>query len=441
MFNLAAIAATLLSFVFSWLVFGTQDTRLWIGLLYFAFGAFVLIKPMLSQDRARLTTASVVGLIAAAILAPVIVALFAANLPRLGGFSLNIQAFVMLCTSLLACALAMVAVLAQMDAAPHASTSVEQQRLSMNGPPAGLMDELDRLLQAQWIERIPNRRYAREDPLTTVNASSGSFAGELLEETQPLSLTGVRAPTFKAALREKPHRALLLLDLYAVLLMLTAVGFALYFVRGFNFAEAWQQNRFSTAGTAVILALVAGFCFQTASRLWGRFSFESVLIWVEINGNYQTSRIGTGNAFTSRMNTENDVVRIEAATLRVWRARVESVVFGKDDARQVTAMFSTEKETKALVDHLMRFAQGQSVLLAPGSAADQARIEAIRGGETALGGASTAAAAQLEHQATAALASAASSASTPAVVHCTRCGTVAAPNARFCSACGQALAA
>ena len=68
MFNLAAIAATLVSFLFSWAVFGNEATRPWIGILYFAFGVFFLLRPVLTQHRARLTTASLVGLIAAAIL-------------------------------------------------------------------------------------------------------------------------------------------------------------------------------------------------------------------------------------------------------------------------------------------------------------------------------------------------------------------------------------
>jgi hypothetical protein len=436
-FNLAAIAATLLSFLFSWALFGTPATRPWIGILYFAFGAFFLLKPVLSQGRARLTVVSLIGLIAAAILAPVALALLGSSLPRLGNFSLNVQVFVMLCASLLACGLAMAAVLAQVDAAPQTRASVEQQRLSMNAPPNSLMDELDRTLQSQWTERIPNRRYARIDPIITAATPSGSFAGELVEETQPLPIAGTKAPTFSAALGERRHRALLLLDLYAVLLVLVSVGFALYFVREFNVMEGWQQSRFSVAGTSAILALVAGFCFQSASQLWGRFNFESVLTWVEIIGNYQTSRIGTGNQFTSRMSTENDVVRTEAATLRVWRARIESVVFGKDDARQVTAMFSTEKDAKALASHLMQFAQSQSVLVAPGSATDQARIAALNSGEQALSGPEVSAAQlQRDQQITAALASTQSR-----LVHCTQCGTVAAASARFCSKCGAKLAA
>ena len=392
---------------------------------------------MLSQGRARLTAASLIGLIAAAILAPVALALLGPSLPRLGEFTLNTQVFVMLCASLVACGLAMAAVLAQVDAAPQTRASVEQQRLSMNAPPASLMDELDRTLQSQWTERIPNRRYARIDPVTPATTPSGSFAGELLEETQPLPIAGTKAPTFSAALGERRHRALLLLDLHAVVLILLSVGFALYFVREFNVLGGWQQNRFSVAGTSAILALVAGFCFQSSSQLWGRFNFESVLTWVELIGNYQTSRIGTGNQFTSRMNTQNDVVRTEAATLRVWRARIESVVFGKDDVRRVTAMFSTEKEARTLAAHLMQFTQSQSVLVAPNSAADQARIAALNSGERGLAGPEVSAA-QLQHgqHLAAAIAS-----TQPAPVHCTQCGTAAPPGARFCAICGTALAA
>ena len=60
------------------------------------------------------------------------------------------------------------------------------------------------------------------------------------------------------------------------------------------------------------------------------------------------------------------------------------MVFGKDDARQVTAMFSTEQEAKALAADLMQFARGQSVLVAPFSGEDQARIAALNAGERAM---------------------------------------------------------
>ena len=200
-----------------------------------------------------------------------------------------------------------------------------------------------------------------------------------------------------AALATPRHRALLLLDLYATVLVLAAIGMTLVFVRNFDVGAPWQQNRFSLVGTSAILAFVAAFCFQASARLWGRFNFESILTWVEMVGSWQTSRIGTGNNFTSRMNTENNVVRTEAMTLRVWRARIESVVFGKDEARQVTAMFSTEQEAKALAAQLMQFARSQSVLVAPFSGEDEKRIAALNAGERAMdaGAPHAAAAAQL----------------------------------------------
>ena len=459
MFNLAAIAATLLSFAFSWFVFGNVVTRPWIGILYFVFGAVFLLRPVLTQHKARVTTASLVGLVAVAILGPVLIGLVAPKLPPLGAFSLDTQTFVMLGTALVACALAMAAILAQVDAAPQTRASVEQQRLSMNAPPSTLMDELDRVMQASWTERIPNRRYARIEPVTTAATPAGNFAGELFEESQPMPISGTKAPTVAAALAAPRDRALLLLDLYATLLVLVAIGMTLLFVRGFDATAPWQQNRFSLVGTSAILALVAAFCFNASARLWGRFNFESILTWVEMVGSWQTSRIGTGNNFSSRMNTENNIVRTEAMTLRVWRARIESVVFGKDDARQVTAMFSTEQEAKALSEQLMQFARSQSVLVAPFSGEDEQRIAALNAGERAMdaGAPHAAAAAQLHrelqtaaaHQsvgfvgsaAVAPGAVAAGSAALPARKRfCSACGTEATAGAKFCANCAAPLA-
>ena len=442
-FNLAAIVATLASFLVSWLLFGNAVTRPWIGLLYFAFGIFVLLKPVVSGDRARFSRVTLLGLIAAAILAPVAIGLVGSRLPSLRGFEPTVQTFVMLIGALIACGGAVVAILAQVDSAPQTRASVEQSRLSMNAPPASLMDELDRLMQSGWTEAIPNRRYARIEPATTAATPSGSFAGELFEESQPLPAAGTKPPSLQAALAEPRHRALLLLDLYATLLVIAAVVMALVFVRRFDVTAPWLDNRFSLIGTSAILAVVAAFCFQASARLWGRFDFESVLTWVEMVGTYQTSRVGTGNNFSSRMNTENDVIRTESMTLRIWRARIESVVFGKDAMRQVTAMFSTDQEARALAADLSAFARGQSVLVAPFSHEDQARIAALNAGERAMRpaseGAGAAAQVQQHLHAAAAIASVAGVSPT-AKRFCSACGTEAPPGARFCANCAAPLA-
>ena len=450
-FNLAAISATLVSFLVSWGLFGTETTRPWIGILYFAFGLFVVLKPVISHDRARLSRAALVGLIAASILAPVAIGLVGKRLPSLDGFETTVQTAVMLIGTLIACTITVVAILAQVDSAPQTRASVEQSRLSMNAPPGSLMDELDRLMQSSWTESIPNRRYARIDPITQSATPSGSFAGELFEESQPLPVAGTKAPSFAAAISEPRHRPLLLLDLYGTALVIIAVGMALYFVRHFDTSAPWRENRASLIGTSAILAVMASFCFQSAARLWGRFDFESVLTWVEMVGSYQTSRIGTGNNFTGRMTTENNVVRTEAMTLRVWRARIESVVFGKDDARQVTAMFSTPQQAASLSAELTAFARSQSVLVAPFSDEDQNRIAALNAGERAMtpgsAFAGAGAAAQVQHhlQTAAAIASIDGVAPASAVTapsgkrFCSACGTESPTGARFCSNCAAPL--
>jgi hypothetical protein len=442
-FNLAAISATLVSFLVSWFLFAEVNTRPWICMLYFAFSLVVLLRPMVSQNRARVSRLTLVFLIAASILAPVFIALMGKRLPPLGGFDITAQTFVMLVAALVACGLTVLAVLAQVDGAPQTRASVEQSRLSMNSPPGGLMDELDRLMQSAWTESIPNRRYARIDPLTPAATPSGSFAGELLEESQPLPLSGTKAPSFAAALKEPRHRALLLLDVFGCALVLASVLMTLKFVNQFDATAVWQENHFSLVGTSAILSVVAGFCFAASSRLWGRFNFESILVWVEMVGSYQTSRIGTGQSFLSRMSTENNVVRTEAMTLRVWRARIESVVFGKDSARQVTAMFSTEKDAKALSASLMSFAGDQSVLVAPSSAADQSRMVALGASEQVLGSGGdevVGAAAQVQHHLQTAAAIASTGSGVSAVVRfCSACAHEVQPGAKFCSQCAAPL--
>ena len=165
-------------------------------------------------------------------------------------------------------------------------------------------------------------------------------------------------------------------------------------------------------------------------------------------------RVGTGhNMLTSRLQTENQVTRVEAMTLRVWRARLESVAFGKDAPRQVTALFSTEAEAQTLADHLCDFGRAQSVLMAPTSTEDHARLSALGQAEGVLAQASPqvpGAPQAIEAITTAALApaishdaqatpAATSAADAAAARYCSACGHKAAAQARFCSACGAAM--
>ncbi len=313
----------------------------------------------------------------------------------------------------------------------------------MNGPPGALITELDRRLQAAWAEGIPNRRYTRLEPVTQGAAGSGRFAGELMEETQPLPMAAAAPVTFASALGSSRHVWLVIVDLYGALMTLLGVVCALLYAREFDPARALEGwGSAATIGYALVFLSIGVFCFQSAGAIWGRFNFESVLLWVEMLGTWQSSRIGTGNQFSSQLQTSNEIVRVESMTLRVWQARTESVAFGKDGQRQVIAMYGCSEDTANLASELEAFAAGQSSFVVPRASEDRQRIEALKATETLLSGDS-----KTPPPAALTDAGAAHEALRVEGAHkgaglarfCSACGSAAAPGARFCSACGAAL--
>jgi hypothetical protein len=467
-FNLTALVATLASFALAYLLTPEPEVRAWLSIGYAAFAFYFLLRPLVRHATAGVTWISLVGLVAAALLAPVLIRLIGARLPSLGGFSLELQVGVMLVGALVAVALAVLAVLAQVNDPPTTQASAMQVRLSLNAPPSALLDELDRHLQDQWSERIPNRRYARQEPVIDPARHAAPFAGELFEETQPMPLGHATAPSLGVALASRRHRWLVCLDLFALLLVVLAVAAALYVCSHLRLDADWRSGAYRLLGVAGILLLLAAYVQSTAAKLWGRFDFESVLTWVEFAGTYQTSSIGVGNQLTSRVNTQSQVVRTESMTLRVWRARIESVVFGKDGVRQVTAMFSTDAEAKSLAAHLADFGEGQGSVVAPMSREDARRLGAVGQAEQWLAGGRSANALHAELDAVQklgaaaglgaagpdgvgagagsmgldAVGAAAGGVATPsgaAVRHCSACGATLAAQARFCSACGASV--
>jgi hypothetical protein len=462
-FNLAALVVTLLSFSVAWFMVNKAAARPWLAMGYFVFGFVFLLRPVVAQSTARVSVQSLVGLIAASVLAPVAIGLVAPVLPSWGAVSLAPQTTVMLLSGVAALVLVMLAVMAQVAPPPATRTSAQQSRLSMSAPPSALMDELERLFQSTWTERIPNRRYARAEPVIDPARHAAPFNGELMEETQPMPIGGSTASTLKAALDSPRHRWIAALDLYAATLTTIAVVLALIVVHSLSQHPQAFGDHIGQVGLSAILLLVAVFCQRAAEELWGRFDFESTLVWVEFAGTYQSSSIGTGNMVRSQVNTQNQVVRVENMTLRVWRTRIESVAFHKDGERQITAMFSTDQEAQELAAHLTEFAQAQSALLATASVQDQARLAALGLADRQL--AQAAGVAGVLPATDAFLApdltltdplqapQPASDAGLPPLPtvaddggnapqltsFCHACGKPLLPQARFCSACGQAV--
>lgn len=455
-FNLMGMFAAFASFAVAAFLTPQAEIRQWLSVGYALLVIVLLLRPLVSRARARVGPLFLAVLLLAAVLAPVGIHLVAAKLPALGGFTLERHVWLMLIGGLVANGLAVFALLRQVGEPPKTQRSGEQIRVSMNTPPSSVMDELDRQLQLTWTQGIPSRRYTRLEPVIDPARHAAPFSGELLEETQPMPLAGSVAPSLGAALGSSRHRWLVLMDLLMLGFVIAAVWLALDVARMLRLDMSWRSGHYSNLGLSAILLLLAAYVQRMASFLWGRFDFESTLVGVEFAGTYQTSGVGTGSVL-SRMSTQSQVVRVEAMTLRVWRARIESVVFGKENERFITAMFSTDADAKALAQHLAAFGQAQSVMLAPTADEDRRRMGALALGERLLSQGEPAGRIEAQHgamqrlvetadagdagAAASAGSPAAGGATSPANRFCAACGAGAGMGAKFCAACGTPLAA
>lgn len=249
-FNLVALTATLVSFLFAWGFFGDPASRPWVSLIYGVFGVFFLLRPVNNDKSAQIGTTPIVFLILAAVLAPVLLNTIGYKLPSLGGYSVHMQVFALLLGALVVVALALAATLARVTPPPQTRTSSELTRVNLQAPPASLIDELERAMYEQWTERVPNHRYSRLEPQTPMTEKSGSFSGELMEESQPVPRSGM----------------------------------VLAFIRTFDPLAPMAGSAMSLVGSALIFGMVARFGLRNTAVLWGRFDFSSELTWVEMQG-------------------------------------------------------------------------------------------------------------------------------------------------------------
>jgi hypothetical protein len=300
----------------------------------------------------------------------------------------------------------------------------------MTAPPNQVLVELDREMQRGWIEQIPNRRYARQIPQTA--GASGSFTGELLEETQPMPRDDMRKITLQDALREPRYRWLTLLSGLGVIYTLASAVALLIFAHKVSTQVTapviWEYICF--AGGMFSLAT---FCLRAGHILWSRFDFTSRLTWVEVDGNFQRSHTAIGAQFTDRVRTEKDIISVNDMTMRVWVAEVDSVTFGADSQRRMIGLRGRPDLALSLREHLQRFAEGQSSVDMPGSRMDMEKIAAISSMNRASAGADPRATLRD------AIDTAVPGLSTPVPGGCPKCRHPVSPTAKFCPECGNPL--
>lgn len=429
-----AIVVTLISFVVAWAGFSDQKSAAWMGLFYFLFSVFLLVRPLDYQSRAKVSIRGLVVLVLVAVFAPVVLPLFADQLPDITWLSLNGQTLFLLLASLLAVGLYFLALIAQMNQPPHTDMARETETLSINCHPKQLMDELDRNLQDAWTERIPNRRYARILP--EVHGDAGAFAAELIEETQPMPAEREKIG-LSAALGLPRFRWIMLLDALGVLMVLLGVVWLVLFGADFD-PEHVRRNLFSMLTLGIAMLTLCGYCLKVGHALWARIDFSSKLVWVEMEGNYQSTQFNFGNDLTSQLKTSKRVVNIETMTLRVWAAELDTVIFGKHSERAIIGMRGVPDYARQMVAHLTDFAHAQSIIVAPTSQVDLKKAEVL----SAMSQQAAQAVPVMPNLLQAVQpAPPGNLAASSRAAHCTQCGSTVGNSDRFCGNCGAPVAA
>lgn len=378
--NALIILVTLLSLLVSMLG-ASAESASWLGLFYFGLTLFILLKPLDAGDKSQIEVGlkGLIILILIAVLGPVIVPRLVHDVAPPVWLPGTLQAAVVMIVTEAAIMLFFMAVINQtLKTPPQASMAVEQGTLTMNSHPKQILDELERELQNQWIASLPNRRYARRVPEVQLNIQSGSFEGELLEETQPVPNGELPNMTLKSCFSEPRYRWLGWLNSYGLVMMALSVLSLIFFAKHFFTQEQGIHTvAIPIATLGISLWILGNYCFKAGKVLWGRFDFISRLVWVEMKGNYQSAQMDYGNQFTDRIKTQKQVINIESMTLRVWIAEIETVTFGKDSDRFILAMRGLKNEAATLHAHLSNFAQQQSMIVAPTSSVDMHRANAL----------------------------------------------------------------
>lgn len=351
----------------------------WIVLIFFAISAPALWRVDTGGNSdlgiSVLSVPKMAGLIAFAVLGPVAIALGGSALPDppIGIGATTLLVLLVLAGALHA--LFFAAVMRHRMAPPSTAVTAIQDTWNISVTPALISAEFMRAMQDGWWEKIPNRRYARIDPVVALDSRAGQFAGHIVEETQPVPFVigGAAGSGDARPFASGNPLMITLINGYALVLTMVAA------VASTMLASAMIGG----GGTIVSLLLctlfvwaLANAAFDVARFLTLRFDFRSTLIWMEVAGAYTAAEVAQGNRYTSNLHSSTQVVKIEGMTFRLWVAEIHSVAFGKDGRRHILSMLGQPELAEALARRLKAFITSQATLVQVGTSGDQERAAA-----------------------------------------------------------------
>jgi hypothetical protein len=347
----------------------------WVAIILFVISAPSLLNPKSGgNSEAGISVLSVpkmAGLIAFSVLGPVAISLIGSALPNP---PFGIGATTLLLLLVLAGvlhALFFAAVVRHRSRAPSTAVTMIQDTWNISVNPALISAEFMRAMQDAWWEKIPNRRYSRQDPEVSLQDRAGQFAGNMVEETQPVPFV-IDGEGGDRPFASGNPLIINLINGYALLLTVMAC------IASFLLVGALTDGG-AGIGSLVLCTLfvwaLAKAAFDVARFLTLRFDFRSTLIWMEMNGAFTAAEVAQGNAYTSNLRSSSQVVQIEGMTFRLWVAEIHSVAFGKDGPRHIVSMMGKPDMAQALAKRLKDFITSQAVMVSVGSSGDQERAQ------------------------------------------------------------------
>ncbi len=256
---------------------------------------------------------------------------------------------------------------------PSSEVSEYRDNLQESIHPNELFINIENIVLAnRRYKEVPNRVYRAFDPkLNEQSEGKGSFAGELILETQP-ELANQNDTHQNKGLKS----ALTLVS--EVMFLATVAAFAWFAFQIMDTAQVFTNmprkvseqdvlNAVSLINTCLLglflwLTLAAaGRILAKASHLfWGEIQFNSLLMFLKTEGTYTESKISTGMSIHDSTRSENVVVR-SSITPWIITSRVTTSIFATSGLKNLEAprfimgMHKNDQELDGIVSEIKHF--------------------------------------------------------------------------------------
>ncbi|WP_194725558.1 cold-shock protein [Noviherbaspirillum malthae] len=376
--SLLGMVGILFSLALSYFLFeGTKYEGL-VSWIYLPLTGLSILSPFMQKNKTKGPPNSksmlfnLVGMVAFAVVGPSLVTRFA---PVINVPPMWVAPAVLLITSIVAISLFLASAFSLIEQIPQTGVSCKQTVIDMNCHPAQLWSEIGRDFQNNWTFNAPNRAYINEPPVAQ-DGDRGQFAGNIMEETQPEVVNSDRIEGIGHAFSVPYARFLVLLAFWGLGLAAVASFVAAAYVPEFDDYTRMEITR--AIVSIVALGTASALSLQIGHSLWGRMYFKSRLVWIEVNGTFQTSKLDIGNQVVGAVRSRSTLTRIEDATLRVWVTDVVSVAFGKDSPRSIIGMATNDAYANSVAERMKAFAANQSTIVAPMSRRDADKLKVLQ---------------------------------------------------------------